>query len=122
MLFETENQGFIVLSVFFIAFFVAIICEFLKLFNQKSKHKFTKVCFDFFASFSVCVFLFFLCVLLNFGEIRFYILVIYITGLTLGSFVFRKIKKHFIKQKLKKLLKKEKGMWSFSFPFPAPIF
>lgn len=110
MLFETENQGFIVLSVFFIAFFVAIFCELLKLFNQRSKHKFIKVCFDFFVSFSVCSFLFVICVWFNFGQIRFYILAVYLFGLVCGSFIFGKIKKHFIKQKLKKLLKKEKRM------------
>ena len=122
MLFETNGQIIALLATIVFSVTISIICELIRLLYSKSKSKWIIYVGDFSLSATICTLFWLLCLHFSFGEIRLYLILLYILGLILGSFVFTKIKLIIIKKRLIKLLNKKKKMWSSSFPFPAPIF
>ena len=108
MLFETTNQGLVFCLTALFAVFLGLICEIAHFFYSKLKHKWLIVSLNAAFSFVITFALFLICLWLNFGEIRLYIVFTYAFGLILSGLLFSKLKIIFVRQKLKNLNKKKK--------------
>ena len=108
MLYETLSQPQIVLFVVLFGFLSGIIFDLQKLFKKSIKNRF----FDFFSSF-FCVFLtiliyFFVNLKLNYGEFRFYILLMFFLSLAFERLFIGNLLENLLRKWYNKLTEKIK--------------
>ena len=108
MLYETLSQPQIVLFVVLFGFLSGIIFDLQKLFKKSIKNRF----FDFFSSF-FCVFLtiliyFFVNLKLNYGEFRFYILLMFFLSLAFERLFIGNLLENLLRKWYNKLTEKMK--------------